>query len=155
MSSSPLADVFQSLEVESRSGQTSRSISESMCTSGAPGLESSVARSASLFILFNTWSYLIIVSNKQPLETNNLKYKALSGPSQALHLLPTPSINKLTMTQCSQCSAPPHRSLLTTAGRSSCLCSKLSIRVSTLMFLHKAHAFTILMFSDDGYHPLP
>ena len=60
-----------------------------------------------------------------------------TGPSQATSTSPPPdtSINKLTMTQwCSQCSAPILTGLFTTAaGRSSCLCSKLSIRVSTLM----------------------
>ena len=40
-----------------------------MCSTAAPGSESSVARSVSHhFYFIYTWSYLIIVSNKQPLE---------------------------------------------------------------------------------------
>ena len=40
-----------------------------MCSTAAPGSESSVARGVSHhFYFIYTWSYLIIVSNKQPLE---------------------------------------------------------------------------------------
>ena len=63
------------------------SISESMCTSGAPGLESSVARSASLFILFYTWSYLIIVSNKHPLNCEG-SFPAFLSSNYLLFFLP-------------------------------------------------------------------